>query len=308
MRAVNMPFYKRRLTDLSRELYLEHEWPLPDGMREHGGKSPLNFTLAEWQQAKRLDLDPRELKQVFQEAWRHSDGAKAFASALEERGYFLAKGDRRGFVALDVTGEVFAIAKWTGTRAKDVEDKLGTPDGLPSVEQVRADIQTKLKDKLRGFIKDVRDQHKAEHTPLIEARDKLTETHERERDTLQQKQREREQQEQKQRLERFNKGLRGLWDRLTGRTSKLRQQNEAEAMRAMQRDRAQRDALVAAQLKDRRVLQDKFDDLKKQHAQARKLLAREIARHFRKQAEQDRREPDRSRDRTKPRGPGFPQL
>lgn len=47
MRAVNLPHFKNKLTALSRELYLENGWSLPDGLREHGGKSPLNFTLAE---------------------------------------------------------------------------------------------------------------------------------------------------------------------------------------------------------------------------------------------------------------------
>jgi hypothetical protein len=68
MRAVNLAHFKNKLTSLSRELYLEHGWALPDGLRQHGGKSPLNFTLAEWQKAKRLGLDPREIKSVFREA------------------------------------------------------------------------------------------------------------------------------------------------------------------------------------------------------------------------------------------------
>ncbi len=107
MRAINLPFFKQRLTDLSRELYLSHDWPLPEGLQSHGGKSPLNFSLAEWQQAKRLDLDPREIKQVFQDAWARSDSALGFARALEERGFFLAKGDRRGHVAIDLTAGFF---------------------------------------------------------------------------------------------------------------------------------------------------------------------------------------------------------
>lgn len=44
MKAINLPFFKQRLNELARELYLEHEWTLPDGLRRDGGKSPLNFT------------------------------------------------------------------------------------------------------------------------------------------------------------------------------------------------------------------------------------------------------------------------
>ena len=48
MKAVNLPFFKTRLAELSKELYLEHGWELPDGHKENGWRSPLNFTLPEW--------------------------------------------------------------------------------------------------------------------------------------------------------------------------------------------------------------------------------------------------------------------
>ncbi|MFZ5734733.1 MAG: relaxase/mobilization nuclease domain-containing protein, partial [Pseudomonadota bacterium] len=67
MKAINLPFFKSRLSELSKELYLEHDWPLPEGHRTNGWKNPLNFTLDQWQQAKRSGLDPREIKQVFRE-------------------------------------------------------------------------------------------------------------------------------------------------------------------------------------------------------------------------------------------------
>ncbi|PCJ85613.1 MAG: relaxase, partial [Hyphomicrobiales bacterium] len=62
MTAINLPHFKRKLNDLARDLYLDHGWELPNGLRRDGGKSPLNFTLAQWQQAKRIKLDPREIK------------------------------------------------------------------------------------------------------------------------------------------------------------------------------------------------------------------------------------------------------
>lgn len=50
--AINLPHFKNRLTALSKELYLDHGWRLPDGLKTLGGKNPLNFTLEEWQQAR----------------------------------------------------------------------------------------------------------------------------------------------------------------------------------------------------------------------------------------------------------------
>ncbi|MCH2068868.1 MAG: relaxase, partial [Shimia sp.] len=107
MKAINLPHFKNKLRDLSRELFLDHGWVLPDGLATYGNKSPLNFTLEEWQQAKRQGLDPREIKQAFQQAWERCDSQVGFKNALEDRGYFLARGDRRGFVALDVDGNVY---------------------------------------------------------------------------------------------------------------------------------------------------------------------------------------------------------
>jgi hypothetical protein len=156
LKAINLPHYKNRLRDLSRELYLDHGWDLPKGLQAGGGKIPLNFTLEEWQTAKRQGVDPREIKSVFQDAWKRSDNIKAFGNALAERGYFIAKGDRRGFVALDVNGEVYSIPKWSNVRAKEAKDKFGSPNELPSVDHVRRDMRAVFTDKLKGFIGDAK--------------------------------------------------------------------------------------------------------------------------------------------------------
>ena len=146
MTAVNLPHFKLRLNSLAKELYLDHGWSLPDGLKAGGGKSPLNFTLEEWQQAKRIGVDPREIKQTFQDAWNRSDSLVAFKHALEECGYFLAKGDRRGFVVLDTNGEVFSVARYTGVKTKEVSSKLGDPSRLSSIDELRSNIRSKLGD------------------------------------------------------------------------------------------------------------------------------------------------------------------
>jgi hypothetical protein len=59
MTARPLSFFKRKLMDVSRDLYLEHGWEMPRGILNAGERNPTNFTLAEWQQAKRLGEDPR---------------------------------------------------------------------------------------------------------------------------------------------------------------------------------------------------------------------------------------------------------
>jgi len=101
MKAINLPHYKLKLRDISRQLYLDHGWHMPRGLMNSAERDPLNFTIEEWQQAKRAKQDPRVLKQIFQSCWTTSDSHNSFANALKERGFYLAKGDRRGHVAVD---------------------------------------------------------------------------------------------------------------------------------------------------------------------------------------------------------------
>ncbi|MFD1199126.1 relaxase/mobilization nuclease domain-containing protein [Brucella gallinifaecis] len=295
--AINLPHYKNRLTALSRELYLEHDWPLPNGLRHDGGKNPLNLTLAEWQQAKRLDADPREIKQVFVEAWSRSDSAKAFGNALAERGYFLARGDRRGFVAIDVHGAVFSVSRWTGAKSKDVREKLGDPQAIPALRDVHRHVRGLVNDQLRGFIAQFKQRQKNEMHPLIEERNAIKRAHQAERKLLAEKQDERWQAENAARSERLAKGLSGFWQRVSGKAKAIREQNEREAIEAMRRDRAQRDRLVFAQMEERKTLQSKFDILRERQMRDRRLMAREVVQSMRQASQLQEKEIRRTQER-----------
>lgn len=284
MTAVNLPHFKTKLKDISRELYLEHEWNLPNGLRHDGGQSPLNFTMAQWQQAKRIKLDPREIKQSFRQAWEQSDGVKGFKAALAEKGYFLAKGDRRGFVALNVDGEVFSVPRWVGIKTKEVKEKLGDPDQLRSVEKTKALIAEKITDRLRDFIDDVDHQHDETIQPLTDKKLAMRKHHRKERQTLKSRQTERQRQEELKRHARLRKGVGGLWDKMTGRTKTTMRKNEQEAWDAHKRDQKQREELIAEQLKERQVLQKDITALRKTHLRNRRILAREINQTLKAQA------------------------
>ncbi len=291
MRAVNLAHFKNKLTALSRELYLEHGWALPDGLRQHGGKSPLNFTLAEWQQAKRLGLDPREIKTVFREAWTHSDNAKGFAAALEERGYFVAKGDRRGFVALDVEGTVYAIPTYLGIKTSEVRQKLDDGNTLPSVSDVRTALHGKIADKLRGFVREAREAQARDLKPLVMRGDELRGQHRTERAQLQEKQHARWRAETDARAQRLRTGLAGLWDKVSGKAQTIRQQNEREALGSLTRDRQQRDRLAIAQMQDRAALQERILKLRRRHIDERRALNRDLIKALKSRA--DTNAPDR---------------
>ena len=281
--AINLPHFKTRLRNLARELFLDNGWDLPEGLARHGGKNPLNFTFAEWQQARRQDADPREIKQLFRQAWERSDGLAGLKNALEERGYYLARGDRRGIVAVDVQGEIYALARWAGVKTKDLRAKCGDGEELEHVAAVQARLRQALTGQVKGFIQQFRDRQSREAAPLRAERDALVAGHRAERERLRDKQAERFARENRARMERLNKGLRGLWDRVTGRHGKVRDANLREALEATRRDRDQRDDLVLAQMRERQALQQRMIALRRKQAEERRIMARDVAGALRRQ-------------------------
>ncbi|MCR6734310.1 MAG: relaxase/mobilization nuclease domain-containing protein [Afipia sp.] len=297
MKAINLPHFKNRLRDLSKDLYLDHGWELPDGHKTNGWKNPLNFTLAEWQQAKRLDLDPREIKMVFREAWQHSDNLNSFKNALEERGYSLAKGDRRGFVAVDIHGEVFAVARWAGLKTRDVESRLGKSDTLPDVAAVRTALHQRMSRQLRAFVKQDRAEKQTALQPLADERRRMVKHHRGERARLERLQAERTKLENVERAKRFRRGLGAVMDLLSGRVFKTRRENELEAWKGLTRDRAQRESLFFAQMKERTDLQRRIDTMQARQRHERMRIARHILDVLKNGRSSPEREPSRRRDR-----------
>lgn len=51
MKARPLPFFKNKLREVSKSIYLENGWRMPMGLIDSSQRNPLNFSLAEWQQA-----------------------------------------------------------------------------------------------------------------------------------------------------------------------------------------------------------------------------------------------------------------
>ena len=263
MKAIPMSFSKRKLMEISRELYLEQGWTMPRGLMHPGQFDPKNFTLAQWQQAKRVGKDTRATKKIFQDCWAVSDNQAAFASALKEYGYTLSRGDRRGFVALDHRCEVFAVPKWVGIRTKEARAKLTDQASLPSVDEAREEIARTMMDRLDAL----QSQHSAAMetrlSDIEHKRRQMAERHAWERQKQQEAQAARWKAETLQRQARFRKGLRGLFDRLGGQHGRIRERNEQETYEAFRRDQRERDGLIFQQLDQRRGLQARMERLRK---------------------------------------------
>lgn len=272
MKAIKLPYTHYKLRDLSKELYLEHGWNMPRGFVSSKGRDPTNFTLEQWQQAKRIGKDTREIKAALQDSWTTSDTQGAFQQALKDRGYILARGDCRGFVALDHRCEIFSISKkWIGVSAKDVKAKLNDQAALPSVDEARIQIAQEMTAHLSLLQKQQEVALKARLSAIEEKRLALVKQQATERETLKAAQQARQQAETFQRQQRFNNGLRGLLDRVTGKYRQLKKQNELETLQALERDRQEHDSLVFQHLGQRRSIQARMERLqsfKEHRAQA----------------------------------------
>jgi hypothetical protein len=96
---------------------------------------------AEMQQAERSQIDPKAVKAELSALWQQTDTGKAFAAALEDAGYCLARGDKRDFIVVDQAGEVHSLARRIdGAKAKDIRVRMGDidPAGLPDAEGAKA--------------------------------------------------------------------------------------------------------------------------------------------------------------------------
>ncbi|WP_375552549.1 relaxase/mobilization nuclease domain-containing protein [Rhodophyticola porphyridii] len=315
MRAINLPHYKIRLRDVSRELFRAHGWEMPKGLRDWRERDPLGYTREEWQQARRVGLDPKQLKALFQECWNRSDTGTAFAQALKERGFMLARGDRRGFVAVDYRGEVYAVGRQAGVKTKEVAARLGDPEAYPPIDEARNWIAARMSERIQGFIRQAELEAGQGRKALEAERSELAARHRQERQVLKTGQEKRWIAETKARAARLPRGISGIWHRLTGKYGKIKQRNEREAWTALKRDRAERDDLIASQLDERRALQDRIREQRERQQADLLLLREDVARYQdmalperqaeRREPEQDRKGRKRRRSRDRGRDRGF---
>jgi Relaxase/Mobilisation nuclease domain len=294
--ARKLDFFKTKLNALSRELFLENGWAMPKGFENPKLRDPTSFTLKEWQQAKRVGLDPRELKSAVQDCWKRSDGATAFANALEERGLYLARGDRRGHVVLTLDGEPFALSRLINGKTEDVNAKLGDPNKFRSVVESKALIGEKIAPRLSSYIKEAKRMALNAMKPLIEEKQKLTVAHQTARQEFDTKIKDRWDAEQQTRASRTRKGWAGVWDFMTGRYFKVRKQNELEVQFAVERDRTERHGLITSQLKERQDLQSNIKTARRREAEQVLALYRDAAK-FRRMREGREQSPARVRDK-----------
>lgn len=280
MTAIPLPHFKFKLRDISRQLYIEHGWRMPLGLTNSAERDPLNFTREEWQQAKRAGRDPKVIKTIFLDCWAISDNAGSFAQALAARGFYLAQGDRRGFVALDHQGEVYSLSRWSGVKPRDLANRLGDGSNLPTVAQTKQRIADNMTDMLQRHIGEVRREHAQARSALDEQRRRLVVRQREERQALRERQAFQEIQAARQRSRRVPKGLRAVWSWLTGEYRKIMVELERETARDQQQARAAAQLLIDRQLAERRPLQQMIRQARRQEEVGIASIQKDIANYM----------------------------
>lgn len=145
MRAVHMAHDRRKLMDLACELAAKFGLELPPGLKawqeqQKREKEKLEPTLAENAQEQASGISPEERRAEITAAYEASDSAEAFRAALEQKGYVLARGDRRGLVVVDERGDVHSLSRYIkGHTAKQIRSRLSALEEghLPSVDEAK---------------------------------------------------------------------------------------------------------------------------------------------------------------------------
>lgn len=149
MRVISDSHNYRKHEIVARELEREFGHERVQGAHiERDGKQRPDRTPRHWevQQSARTGVRLQEAKELMTEIWSATQNGKGFQAALEKKGWTLARGDRRDFVALDPKGGTHSLSRRIeGATAKMVRARLADLDlsRLPSVAEARATQQAR---------------------------------------------------------------------------------------------------------------------------------------------------------------------
>jgi len=189
MRAIQLSHDKRKLMDLACDLAHKFDLPLPPGLkaweekRKHE-KDGLEPTLAEKAQEDQTGITLAQRREEITGCYEQADNAQTFISALEQKGYVLARGDRRGFVVVDKFGSPHSLTRYlNGHKAKEIKHRLAplTPEDLPTVDQAKEIVRRRKQAQDEGEGEQQRKLAEQRRRKAIEA---LTAKHEQARTDL----------------------------------------------------------------------------------------------------------------------------
>jgi hypothetical protein len=130
LKAVQLSHDRQKLRSVARDFAREHNLILPPGMQKDRGRDRYKDrakreSLAEKQQEERSGITKEERRAAITAVWRKTKTGAAFVRALEESGYYLARGDRRSYVVVDGAGEIHSLSRQIeGATTTDIKARL----------------------------------------------------------------------------------------------------------------------------------------------------------------------------------------
>jgi len=292
MKAIPVPYNRMKLKDVSKSLFIKHDWDLPKGYIDRSKRDPLRYSLEEYRHAKRNGVHPQEVKAALQDAWASSDSSGALNHALQERGFRLARGDRRGYLAVDHNGKPYSLSRWIGVKTKAVRDRLGDDNKLQSLADTREAIGRDMRVKLDEYRTELKQQNEARIAQAERTRFELVERQRDERHSHLKRMEDRQLAEAKARQSKFRNGLGFVWDMIRGENRRTRALNEREAAESRDRDSIERANLIARQ----RVQRSWQRDRQKQQAITIRDTCRDVAKDRRQYVQMQTQDVNRKRE------------
>src|ERR1017187_3187301 len=135
---------------------------LPDGMMKDGKRDRFNDrakqeNLGEKQQQERTGITKAGRMAEIAACWTATKTGPEFVRAMEDKGYYLARGDQRAYVVIDLYGEIHSLSRQLGgvAKKKELMDRLSAypPDQQRDVESARAYASEKLQEREKALQK-----------------------------------------------------------------------------------------------------------------------------------------------------------
>ncbi|MBR1061105.1 relaxase/mobilization nuclease domain-containing protein [Bradyrhizobium diazoefficiens] len=143
MTAISDSHNYRKHEEVARALEREFGHERVQGVHvEREGKARPERTPShsEMLQADRTGIGNDQAKELMTNIWKATRNGSEFKATLEERGWILARGDRRDFVAIDPSGGIHSIARRIeGVRVADIRQRFAdlNPRDLPGVAEAK---------------------------------------------------------------------------------------------------------------------------------------------------------------------------
>lgn len=275
-KAIELPHFKLKCTDISKQIYEMYGWKMPQGLIDHKLKQGVNLKTAEYIQLKRQDVDPEELRQHCIDAWATSDNLNSFKHALEERNLYLAKGDKRGFVVVDHNTKVYSLSRFSGIKVKELKQKLGLPDQLPSVGETEKRIASFVSKSMLSEIMRLKATHRDELQAIREKKALLVHIQKAERRELLDHQRVKRNLLSRHTKERLKSGVMRFFSRAANNKKLVRLLARKDFKRVSQKQAESRQMTIFRHNRERAELQKEIKRIKATQRDQRMVLAKEL--------------------------------